>query len=448
MILKDESIRELLEHKHSIDFIRIKLIQNIPNKPRVYSGPGSISQDLDGSLNLKMYCKYKYAHKELSTIFNNITPGKILGKEYYYSLSASDMYGNKWTAKNISINGNIYLPTSARVIEAKIRSIVNIEEEATGSDKTRSRVYILVKGSYDFPFNKKENLPGGGWAYNTTEINNDRHNITITTKDSYSNINVDLPYKTFKDGLPYVLLESLSILTGKYMMPTVISCTHNNKITTTIFSEQYKLKDIRITSFLRHIGSRNIKAFQEFIEKYLDVFPKQNSDYFKFWLKIAIDYKFGIKNAALAVCVAIEGILKKYFVKNGFPDKEFKKQANEAIIILENLEISDRVKGRLGESIKLALNSNPKTALMNLSKKGLFDKKLVNIWVKLRNTSVHPSSYEDLHDEYQKYIYNTYACLQLFYCLMFIKIKYTNIYCDFTKEGWPDTIFGEKQLIE
>jgi hypothetical protein len=174
----------------------------------------------------------------------------------------------------------------------------------------------------------------------------------------------------------------------------------------------------------------------------------QYTDLYGFWHKINRSWQGGIVNAALTVTVAIEGIVKFYFKEYGYPDKEFINEVDAAIEPIESLGIGPRAKERIIASLKGAKSSNPRSALYNLSESGHFDKELVEEWKSLRNMSAHADKLDP--EKIQKYIDKVYKCLLLFNKLLFIIIKYENLYYDFSRSGWPETLITvpeEKKMI-
>ena len=75
---------------------------------------------------------------------------------------------------------------------------------------------------------------------------------------------------------------------------------------------------------------------------------------------------------------------------------------------------------------------------------GLLSKKMVDVWEKLRNKSVHPDKLHKDRRALQKYIDQIYTCIALFYRLLFIIIKYDGSYIDYSEEGWPKKSFTKR----
>lgn len=128
MLLSSKEIEQLLDTKLVLDSLDIVLTQNIESMPKSYRGAGSIYQDDDGFLSLKMYHAYQSGDEMTSEISNGLggiglTPGKIIERFHYFSLKAKDMYGRVWRAENVWVSGDISIPSTGRVIKSRLRRI-------------------------------------------------------------------------------------------------------------------------------------------------------------------------------------------------------------------------------------------------------------------------------------------------------------------------------------
>jgi len=129
------------------------------------------------------------------------------------------------------------------------------------------------------------------------------------------------------------------------------SFDHEDIHTTRIFSVPTKFSNENILEPINHSASLSFEPVKEFIEKYLVTFKKPHSELYGYWYNINRAWQRGIENAALAVTVAIEGIAKSYFSGYGNPDKDFIKQANDALPVVRDLDIGLRIKERIMSSL-------------------------------------------------------------------------------------------------
>ena len=162
--LKNDAINKLISGKFEIDCIDINLIQQVEKDPIIHNGSGTIYQDKNGVLNLKLYAEITNKNRMVSHRLKHFVPGKIIGNENYFSLRATDMSGGKWDAENLWLSHNVY--DAGQVIRAELREIKNITEADKRIRPEKTYLFIVTPGSYQIPCNKKEDLPNGGWRLN------------------------------------------------------------------------------------------------------------------------------------------------------------------------------------------------------------------------------------------------------------------------------------------
>jgi len=69
--LNNDTINKLISSEFEIDCIDINLTQQIKENPIIYDGSGTIYQDENGVLTLKLYAKRTNIEKKLSHMFKN-----------------------------------------------------------------------------------------------------------------------------------------------------------------------------------------------------------------------------------------------------------------------------------------------------------------------------------------------------------------------------------------
>jgi hypothetical protein len=163
-----ETIDKFISNSFEIDCFDICLTQKTDNDPIIYTGPGTIYQDEQGILQLKLYSKLNDMYKELSYQSKNNTPGKIIARDNKFTLKATDMFGNEWVADNIRISDSASYFTPDLVIKLKLDEIENIKSNEIQSNFKKNSLFIIVPGQYKIPCNEKEDLPNGGRRLNRT----------------------------------------------------------------------------------------------------------------------------------------------------------------------------------------------------------------------------------------------------------------------------------------
>ena len=123
-MLNAEDTQRVLENAFSLEFLRAKLTQKRDESPVVYMGPGSITQQSDGSLTLKLYHLFESSAElleDVKTTFgggekqpgeiifgvNELQPGQIIEDHHYFDFEGVDLFGFIWTSPRIWVSGNI-----------------------------------------------------------------------------------------------------------------------------------------------------------------------------------------------------------------------------------------------------------------------------------------------------------------------------------------------------
>lgn len=437
------TIDKFISNTFEIDCIEITLTQKVDNDPIVYVGPGSITQNENGVLELKLYCKINDIKKEMSHMFKHHTPGKIISDDNYFNLKAIDMSGVEWTSDNIWVTADVSFPASGQVIKANLREIESVEEGSKKADQ--NYLFVVLPGKFEIPCNEKVYLPNGGWRLSRSVFATKNLELDLNKCENYLIINVNSKPEFLNTDVSIKILEALNIILGKVARPLVIKYTFQEHSFLKIKSVPDSFSNKEFPTPFKHSSPEDIQSFSCFLEKYLMTVENPYSDLYGFWHKVNRAWQADIENAALSVGVAIEGLLSSYFRELGLPDGEITKQAHAALEILNGVEFGERIKGRILGSISgLLNNSSPKGVLYNLAQKGVFNKSVVDQWVKLRNKSVHPDKLNEDPRAFQKYIDLIYSCIAIFYILIFLIIKYDGKYLDYSENEWPEKTFKEE----
>lgn len=442
MDLNNGTINKLISSKFEIDCIDINLTQQIKENPIIYDGSGTIYQDENGVLNLKLYAKRTNIDKKVSHMFKNYPPGKIIGNEDYFSLRATDMSGNEWSAENMWLPSNVSFPAAGQVIKAKLREIKNITEADIRIRPGKTYLLIVAPGSYKIPCNKKGDLPNGGWRFNKSLFSVNKVDFEFKKLDNYLTINASTETNALPEQSEIRILEALSIICGQIVRPMIIDHSHGGIRTLRIKSVKDTFSNKKLSYPLQHSLPSDLGTFANFFEGYLSSIKSPNSELFGFWYKVNRAWQSGIENASLALAVVIEGIVRSYCNQYGLPDKEILQQAQEAKQLIKHSELGERIKKRLLSSIGNLKSTSPKGALYQMSDMGLFPKSFVDEWVSLRSKSAHADQIDQDEKTKQIYFDQIYTCITLFYCLLFKVIGYEGNFIDYSQEGWPEKSFS------
>lgn len=439
MNLNNDNISKLISGKFEIDCIDVNLIQQTRKDPLIYSGSGTIYQDKNRVLNLKLSAKITNRDKTIRHIFKPFVLGKIIEAENYFSLRATDMFGSEWDAENLWLSRYVY--DAGQVIKTELREIKNVTKADIRARPEKTCLFIVMPGSYQIPCNEREDLPNGGWRLNKSLFSFNQIDFEFKKLDGYVTINASTETNALPEQSEIRILEALSIVHGQIVRPIVINHSQSGIGTLKIKSVDDTLPNTQLSCPIKHSLPPHLGAFTTFLKGYLSSIESPYSELFGFWHKINRAWQSGIDNVSLALTVATEGIIRSYFKQYGLPDKEILRQAREAKELIEHSELGKRIKNRLLGSIGNLKITSPKAALSRMSNEGFFPKSCAFEWEKLRNRSAHAD--QVYHDEKTKQVYinKNYTCLTLFYCLLFRVIGYEGCFIDYSQEGHPEKRF-------
>ena len=444
MDFNKEKIDKFISNSFEIDCFDICLTQKTENDPIIYTGPGTIYQDEQGILQLKLYSKLNDMYKELSYQSKNDIAGKIIARDDKFTLKATDMFGNEWVTDNIWISDSTSYFTANLVIKSKLDEIKNIKSNEIQSNFKKNSLFIVVPGQYKIPCNEKEDLPNGGRRLNRAVFSANEIDFEFRKYDDYLTIHANAKTGKLDKDVCLKLLEALSIITGCKVRPIVIKNTQKDKVVLKIKSVDNSFANKKLFPPFKHSDPTEFESFTCFLEKYLVNIKSPFSDIFGFWHKINRAWQASIENSSLSIGVAIEGTLKSYFRERGLPDEEILQQVEKAKNLIENSNLGKKIKNRLFGSIGLLKNASPQGALNQMVQEKWLNKTMVSEWKELRHKSVHPDKMKQGPIVFQKYINRINTCLALFYRLVFIIIKYEGSYIDYSERGWPEKKFKLK----
>ena len=435
----------MILNKFELDCPKIKLTQQIKENPIVYSGPGTIYQDKNGMLQLKVYHSIKDIKKEISHQLVYYTPGKIISDEHYFLLEATDMSGTTWFSENVWVTGNISFPTLGHVIKTSLKRIKNKTKIKERKAKKNYLHMIVPSTDFSIPGNASEELPKGSWRRNITKINIQQLDLELRLNDNSFTIKAISESKKLDEELQDKLLEALSIIFGKIVKPIIFDFIHNGYNVSAINSISLAIPDKSLLSPIKHSNTTDLQSFKDFLERYIITVGKPNSQLFGYWYNVYKAWDSSIENRSLVLSVTIEGITKTYLKKYSLPDKELLQQSQEAAKIIQKMDLHSRIKQRILSNLGELKNISTKTTLYKMADKSLFPKFYVDEWVKLRNKSAHPANLGTNEKEIQKFLDQIHISLTFFYLLLFLIIGYQGKYVDFSKEGWPVNDFKIKK---
>lgn len=441
-ILTDSDFSKIASNQFGLDFVRAKLTQQGSDAPRLYEGPGSLTQDERGALQLKLYCGASGDQDlaaEMVADFNrqDLTPGQLLGQDYYYLFEGVDLYGRIWSANNVAINVTTGMSSGGQIVRAKrLRRIKNCSESAFGGS---DRIVMVVPGTFRVPFTGSQPQEAG---FSICNIDLGGSTAVLKTKAGTLVVEVAL---TGQDLLlfPQRVLEAVGVAIGARLRPQVEVTLAGGERTQVIRSlEDEAHRSHRLQSPMPTRGPGDFSDFQALVVNFLAAFDKPYDQLAGYWFRALSAFSDSLENQALVLTTAIEGVLKTYFSEDTKPDAEYVAQISAAKPLVKALPLGVRARERLLGSLGNAKDPTATNALHALEKNQRIPEGLREVWKELRNKMSHADELQWDDAKTQLFINDLYGCLELFYRLLMLHIGYEGRLICYSKVGWPTEQVG------
>lgn len=438
--LTDKDFGAIGRNEFSLDFLKATLTQQIEVNPKTFTGPATVWQDGDGRLQLKMFAPSENPN-ELIDVMNELGGGGIqaetlIAAHTYYTLDAFDMYGHVWTAKNVSLDGDISHPMSGRVIRSDIAEIRNVTPRKM-PEIAKVKQQFIVRGEVKIPHTHQQpEIPGLTRSMCTVNLGADR-TCEIKQKQDALHILVTMN-RDDAEEFGVAVLQAIGVAAGAELFAQVQVRLKDDQFEQIVRSKNTRTESSRLLTPIpmRYFG--DFAGFEAFVSKFSLLDDVTRKQMLGFWHRILAGVSSSTENEALIMTTAIEGILKACFLEAGLPDAEFLSQLDEAKPLVKGLKLGSRARDRVLTSIGNARNPTPIQALRTLAAQGDLPDDLGKAWNELRNKLVHADELEWDAVKTQAFLDDWFSCLELTYRLIMLKIGYEGQIVRFSRRNWPE----------
>ncbi|MBL0729419.1 hypothetical protein [Piscinibacter sp. HJYY11] len=444
LVSKDNE--RILANDFSLEFLEAKLTQKAAIAPVVYTGPAGLVVGDDGVLMLKLYHRFQDADEFKREIESAFGPGheagRLIGDEHYFDFTGTDMHGTVWTSSKIWVTGDVSLPASGRVVQAKLRSIESDLSYGIGPVGAAPRALVIVRGDFAIPWNALE-THDGTTSRSVCELTVAGRRCSLFKREGHTEVRIDLAEAESAENDIERILEGLSICLGKRLRPKVVKIIKPESHVQRVHSDSSD-KEHGTLSLIAPIPTKRAdgaSSIQHFLDRYMAANPLPYSALFGFWHRVLTASSSGVENHALVLTTSIEGLLKTYFSELGKPEAAFIKEVEEAIPVLRALSVGERAKSRAMASLQSAKGPAAKTALYALRDRSIISDQHAALWSRLRNKSAHADELGLSEGELQTYLDELHGCLELFYRLIFAHLDYRGPMFAHSQPRWPEINF-------
>ena len=446
-IIMIRDLNKYLEFKFSFELPEIVLKQRSSANPKIYMGPGSVSQDENGQLLLKMYSK---TSESIKNFFNDGTiPGKIIDESNYYDIIAKDMQGFNWKAERVSIGKHFGHGHKFLIINAELQQIFceadlhEIEESSNLYLYFNKNIRLPVAPFFETDDILKKEFYKNVRIFSSLCVRN--YQINVFERSNWIEVNISSKKSDLPENIDLRICEALQFITYTKLHWFFYEKFESKK-------NYQKLNNINFYKIIQGLtppfninfttSEPNWKIFKLYLDYILD-YPESNKYHpVSSLLNLIIQAeKLPIETRFQTICICVESILKSEINLEIEVDSKLKEyQAIIANFVDETIdeEYRNRIQGLLGQ----LLNTRPVDILYKLADNKLLDEKLIKDWEDLRHPLIHGERIQP--EKLQEYLNKYYSTITLFYQLIFLKIGYTGRYTDYSVPNWPAREFNKK----
>ncbi len=434
-------IPDYIDLKFTLELPEIIISQRKQNNPNIYTGPGSIYQNKNGQLLLKLYSK----SSESSTSFfnNNLEPGKIIADKEYYNVKALDMYGHTWVSNRVRIDKHYGQGGKYLIIFSRINQI--------GSEQELRE--IEINSSLTLFLNKKIKLPSAPFIEDKTILENKfyknvrifsnllirDYKITFLERSNWIEILASSRKSKLPENIDLRICEALQFITftklNWFYYEKFEGKTNNQKLNNINF---YNINRGSTPPFRINFTSSepNWRLFKLYLDHILDYTIPNKYHPISSLLNLIIQAeKLPIETRFQTICICVESILNSEFDLEIEVDSKLKENQTNIVRFIDE-KVDKEYRDRLQALVAQLSNTRPVDKLYSLANDKLIEERLIKDWKDLRHRIIHGERIQT--ERLQDYMNKYYSSLTLFYKLIFIKIRYVGLYTDYSISGWPN----------
>lgn len=416
--------------------------------PIVYEGPGLLAQEPGKSIRLRVFA----APLALSEAFNrefsrDLTAGELVPDSQYYDFEGRDTYGTRWRANRISIETDF---GSGTYVRARPRILEKTEERSKPAEQPV--VVAFLPGKIELPWHAVNEKGERNRSVDRFERKAGLFEWLIVTTDDGAWLTFKCAHSPIEPHFE-AFLRGLSIFTGRWLKPICLSIYEGCRQTTRVLNRLY---EPHAEKLLTPIGAQ--RDFAEDAHLFLERFMVKAADEMeradgpcdlahRYWHRILRARESDIENSSLVLSVAVEGLVKKTLLSERDVDPEFFKQAEEAKPILKEAGLGPRALSCVLSSLGNAKHPRVQDALRRLATEGVASETHLEAWKGLRNAAAHGSILEDDDIALQEHLDRFHVCLDLYYRLVFLLIRYEGRHTDYGTRGWPTRVFQPGAVV-
>ena len=441
MVLREEDERKILEGRWKLDCPHMELSRPGAATPE-HVGPGWIEQ-VKGALTFKLFATTPAKVEPMILTFGQGDAGKVVPPDNYYDLNATDCWGSRWHAIRILPDENRNVSTGSHVFSGSLIAISQTRE----FDDAPPNSFLRLEVIHDIEF------PALEWTIRTTAIGQQPRGESASrnaARLSFVDINILLIREEGRltveaasaQALPphfeIRLVEALQFILARPIWWTLMEWRESKTAYVEVRRFPTDEPAGHMPPAIQWRRQYDPTSFWRLCEVYLAyVSGETTADWHPVsaFLRLVIDATSGAWDArALALGVAVEGILRAAFAEIGFEREPLRAELERASNLIGQSDLSPRTKELVGSAINNMREFRPQTALHVLEALGAASAEEVRAWKRLRNRFAHAGQARDFTP--QELCDLCYRVTTLLYRLVFTAIGYSGPYTNYGQYGW------------
>jgi len=425
-----------------LDCLSIELESKDGEESGCYQGAGRLLLDEDGQLQLTLYDTTHTV--DLQRFSGNVKRGSWLPKSEYYDMRAFSMSGEIWNATDCSPGTEVHVARDGAIVRAHLDSI---RSESDSDPGERDWTWLYFADRIKMPTNiatirtvreSDETKPRQGFERNVWKISDQDWEICFRRGENGLSVEVLSPRMANPRNLCRRVEETIWFALGQPLAADVVRYRWGGRGGCLIRSRGRSAKlpsalppyAFQFTDTAEVLGSIFLSYLRFAIGEARDRYHPVSIQI----RKVLEAERRTIEEQALALCVAIEGLVNIGFIHHGHASEETLKAVSslETVLFepLKNSILRERVKGFVS-SVKRA---NARNALHSLAEKGMIAREQLQAWEDLRHDAAHGKEYA-LH--YREIAESVFRLRVLMNSLILQLIGYDGPYTDYGTLGWP-----------
>lgn len=410
-----DEYRLLAADNYHLQFTEVEIFGIFPSEEIMYRGSGAIGRGSDSRLTIMVSTSpnitFEEKRKQATRILRE---GQVIFQQLSCKMNAKDQLGRWWRDCEIFITELVNKDSKTTIIAELDKFALRLPRSITNHTHNK-KIEIITIHKGPLPLNitqQLENTFSWNLSFNIPEFS-----IEITKDIPFTKITIrhesSVDWTRIK-----ILLEAISICSGRIITPLLMTWHDDKHSHLEILHGQ--VDNNHLPSILDELPPFKIETFKLFLECYLSSFKYPYGETYAAWHRAYLAAEAGIEISSLALCTAIEGIVKYRFTEATTISVESSNELKEAGKLISEIEAPDWIIKTIQEHLERVLESKPtiRKSLKTFAVSNDISGRQITRWESLRNKIAHFDLLEDTPEENEKLINDYNICLSIFFKLI------------------------------